>query len=463
MRKPFSSNQPHRGKGRITNPFTLLWQQLARARSFSTHNPVAANYAIDGLLVMGALGLSTSTGGIFALRLGAGDFHLTMLQFLPQMINLLFLIPVGLFADSLRNKGRLVSGAMIGSSFLFLMVAAVSFFAFQPLYPFLVFIALANSSIMVYNVGWLGFFPEVVKAERRNTVLTIRSRVSILASLLAPLISGSILASIPGDEGKIIAHQVFFVIVALLLISNALHLRKIKATDPAPPKKLQFEEIKKAGSRLVKNKPFMIFAGVSLFFHMTWHMDWTLYFIGQANYLHMNEFQLSLTAVCSTLGQFITLKFWSTRNQKHGVEKPLTFGILGLALCPAAMFAASWLPLSIGPVAFLVMHTFAMLFFATVGLNMFQCLLPVLDQEYRSFSVSVYSCLITLSNAIMPIVGVALYRALGGDVNGLRITFAIVFCLRIVAAGLWWIRVRKTGGREQKAESGGQRADMATE
>jgi len=430
-------------KQKMKNPFTALKLQVSRAKSFATHNPVAANYAIDGLLVMGALNLAGSTSNIFAQRLGAGDFHLTMLQFLPQTLNLLILIPIGLFADSMRNKGRMVSRAMVSSSLLFLTLAIATVLASQPLYLFLAFMALANASNMVYNIGWQGFFPEVVEAERRNKVLTIRSRVSIFASFLTPLISGSILASIPGEEGKIIAHQVFFVLVAVMLMANAFHLRKIKAIDPAPPKKLRLEEIKKAGSRLIKNKPFIFFAVVALFFHMTWHMDWTLYFIGQANYLEMNEFQLSLTAAGSTLGQFITLKFWSKRNQKHGVEKPVTFGILGLTLCPVAIFVATMFPLSVGPVVFLAIHAIAMLFFATIGLNFFQCLLPVLDEEYRSFSVSVYTCLITISNAIMPVVGVAIYRGLGGNINGLRAAFAIVFALRLVAAGLWWMRIKR--------------------
>jgi len=84
---------------------------------------------------------------------------------------------------------------------------------------------------------------------------------------------------------------------------------------------------------------------------------------------------------------------------------------------------------------------------------MFQCLLPVLDTEYRSFSVSVYTCLTTLSNAIMPVVGVAIYRSLGGDINGLRITFVIVFLLRIVAASLWWLRIQILRKKDVKSSA----------
>ena len=438
----FFSNRRLNGQPGTRNPFTLIARYFAQIKSFSTHNPVASHYAIDGLLVVGAINLAASNNNIFAQRLGAGDFHLSMLQFLPHTINLLILIPVGLFTDSLRNKGRMLTCGLLASSFFFLLVAGTGFVNTQPLYLFLIFLAMANASITLYNIGWMGFFPEVVDEGRRNIVMTLRTRMSVLASLIMPLASGGILAAIPSEEGKIIAHQVFYVIVSLLLISNVLQMRKVKATDPAPPKKIRLDELKKASSRLLRDKPFLLFAGTALFFHMTWHMDWTLYFIGQANYLLMNEFQLGLTTVSTTAAQLLTIKYWSRRNQRYGVERTLTFGILGLALPPVAIVTAMSLPISIGPTAFLIMNMISMLGFATINLNFFQCLMPVLDAEYRSFFISVYSCLITLSNAVMPLVGVAIYRGLGGNVTALKTTFAIAFALRIVAGGLWWLRIR---------------------
>ncbi|MCL2405869.1 MAG: hypothetical protein FWC92_10045 [Defluviitaleaceae bacterium] len=419
------------------------YQALAKIKSFTSNNPTAANYAIDGILALGAMNLAANNNNLFAQRLGAGDFHLTMLQFLPQMLNLFLLVPAGLFVDSLANKGRMLSAALIAAAVFFLAGAAAGFTAVQPLFFFLAFLALANASLMLYGLSWQGYFPEVVAEGRRNSVLTLRARMGILVSLVIPLISGGVLTSIPSESGKIIAHQFLYGVVAVMLLVNAAHLRKIKAEDPAQPKKIRFVEIKKAGSRLLANKQFKIFAVVALFFHMTWHIDWTLYFIGQANYLRMNEFQIGLAAVGTTAAQLVTLRFWSKRNQRLGPEKPMTFGILGLTLNPIAIIVATSLPIAAGPTVFLIMHTIAMLTFATVGLNIFQCLMPVLDKEYRGFSISVYTCLITLSNAIMPVAGVALYRALGGNINGLRWAFVFVFILRVAAAGLWWYRLKR--------------------
>jgi MFS family permease len=199
-------------------------------------------------------------------------------------------------------------------------------------------------------------------------------------------------------------------------------------------------EVKTSARRLFRNKPFLYFAGVTLFFYMTWQMDWTLYFIGQSQYLRLNEFQLGLVTVGGTAAQFLTIRFWSKKNERHGVVLPMTFGILGLALCPVSMISAVSMPVSVGPYAFLLFNTLSNLAQATVLMNVYLCMLEVTDDRHRSFTFSVFSCLTCLSNAVMPVAGVALYRGLGGDLDGLRHTFWIIFILRILAAGLWLLR-----------------------
>jgi hypothetical protein len=266
--------------------------------------------------------------------------------------------------------------------------------------------------------------------------------MTMIVSLVVPLAVGVILTSIPSHEGKIAAHQAFYVLAAVMLVYNAFHFKKINAVLPAIPKKVAFTEIKESARRLTKNKPFIYFTLTILFFHMTWQADWTLYFIGQANYLGMNELLLSLAPVGAVIAQLSTLKYWSRNNARHGVEMPMVFGILGLSLCPLAMIVGLSLPHPFGIIVFLIIHTIAHLSFATLTLNLFQCLLKVVDKQNRSFSISIYTILITLSNAVMPVAGVALYRALGGDRTAIVNTFIILFFLRIIAAGAWFLRVK---------------------
>ena len=436
------------------NPFFVLYAiiplmiklSIARARAFILAHPLATKYSIDGLLIMGAISLAVNNHSIFALRLGAGDYHLSLIQFLPQILNMLILIPAGLFADSLINKRRMLSGALFGAALFFILAGMSAFITVHTVYFFLGFIALANVSIAMYNLSWQAYFPEVVEESQRNAVLTFRARVTMIVSIVMPLISGGILAFVASESGKIIVHQIFYVLVGALLVANAIFLRRIKATAPAAPRRVTRAQFAAAVKSLGRNRPFVGFAAVALFFHITWHMDWTLYFIGQANYLEMNEFLLSLTGVGATLAQLLTIGFWSRQNAKHGVEKPVTYGIFGLAFCPVAMILALSVPAWMGAPVFLVANFLAHMAFATIAVSFFQCLLKVVDPKYRSLSISIYTCFIMLSNAIFPVAGVALYRTLGGNMHALRNTFIIVFFLRIAATLLWRLRIKMMQG-----------------
>jgi len=425
------------------NPFT-------RVKNFTDSNPVAARYAMDGLLMALAVNIASNNNNLFAFRLGAGDYQLSLVQFLPQIFTMFILIPGGLFAGSLGNKRRLIIGALITGAVGYLLCALSPFFRFTgslngaipgySIYFFLSFLALTGGSIAIFNISWQSFFPEVVDLQDRNRVLTMRSHMDVFISIPLPLLVGTILLRATVDAGKILVHQFFYLFAALFLVLAALNYRRINAVRPAAPKRVSFFEIKKAVKSLAHNRQYLLFIATALFFYMTWHSDWTLYFIGQVHYLKMNEFQIGLTTLGSTTAQFLTMRFWSRVNEKHGVALPVTFGILGLSLCPVVMIISTSLPVSIGWYVFLPLHAIVNLPLATTTLNMLQCLLQVADEEYRSFSISVYTCLVCLSNATMPVAGIALYRALGGDRNGLRLTFAVLFVLRIIAAGLWLLR-----------------------
>jgi len=419
--------------------FKIYWSRL---KDFSVENPVTFRYAVDGLLISSATTIASNTHNLFAVRLGANDFQLSLVFFLPQMFNLLVLIPGGLYTDSLHNKKRMILAALLAAALGYLFSSLSPFTGGYSIFFYLAFLSFASGAIALHNLAWQSFFPDVIDREVRNKVLTVRTYVFIFFSMLSPLIVGAVLASIKNTNWKIIAHQVFFIGSTLLFLVAANNFRKFQAVRKNDPKRITLPEIKRAAKSLSHNKTFLLFAAVALFFHMTWHFDWTLYFIGQIKYLKMNELQLGLVIVGATVMQLITLKFWSLKNEKYGVVLPFTFGIIGLSLCPVSMIIAVSLPGAIGPYAFLAFHTVSHIPYAAVTLNLFQCLLQVVDEEYRSFSMAVFACLTCLSNAIMPVAGVALYHALGDNLNGFRCTFAIIFVLRIIAAGLWLLRWR---------------------
>jgi len=415
-------------------------------KKLAKSNPVAIRYIMDGLLAVGAVNIASSNYSLFAVRLGADDLQLSLVQFLPHFFTLLVLIPGGLLMDRLHNKKRIVIVMMLIVIFGFFLLAISPFADVYSIQFFLGSLALTGSSVALYYIAWQSFFPSVVDANTRNQVLTLRTRVTLIISMITPLLVGVVLTSIGSISGKIIAHQAFFVSALLLFLLAMLNFRKFRikrqyTQQTAILKGIPLSEILNAGKSMLHNKQFKLFTAAALFFHITWHFDWTLYFIGQVNYLQMNEFQLGLTGLGAALIQLLTLKFWSRKNDKYGVVLPFTFGILGLSLCPVFMIFSVSIPLSIGPHLFIILHTLAHIPFCVVTLNLFQCILLVVDNEYRSFYMSVFASLLCLSNAVMPVIGVVLYQSLGGNLDGFRHTMFIIFTLRIIAALfwlLWW-------------------------
>ena len=415
---------------------------LTRYRQFRDTNPSAINYGIDGIMVAGAMAIAMSNNNRFASRLGATSAELSMLHFLPSLIGMILLIPAGLFTDSLKDKRRMISAMLLAAGSFYAIVSLSAFVS--NVWFFLIFVALAVISINgMYNLAWQGFFPESVPEDKRNDVLTFRARMTMFVSLIVPVTIGVVLTFVvPTEAGRIITHQIFYVLAAVMLFANYFHFKKIKAINPNPPKKIAVDEMLTSAKRILTNKHFLFFTLTVLFFHMTWQLDWTLYFVGQETYLEMNDLMLNLTPVVGVIGQLLTVKYWSRKNTKWGVDRPLTLGILGLSINPVAMIVGLSLPAPFGIYAFLFLHFVATLTFSIIILNVFQSLLKVADTENRSLSISIYTCLIMASNAVMPRAGVWIYETLGGHMYALRITFVIAFFLRILAAGLWWVRVK---------------------
>ena len=223
-------------------------------------------------------------------------------------------------------------------------------------------------------------------------------------------------------------------------------LKKIDYESDGIRKVVSLSEIKATISSLFRNKIFLSFFGASLFFHMTWQLDWTLYFLGQVRYLGMNEAWLSYVSIGSTLIQFLSVGLWRRVNEKMGVRFGIILGNAGLVCCALSMLIATSVPVSAGPMLFLVLNTLSNVTFATVPLNLLQCLLQGIPEKNKTLSISIYTVFIALSNAFMPMLGVRIYTALGADLRALQTTFWIIFCLRLVSTGIWilgWLMLRR--------------------
>lgn len=422
-------------KNRLRNDIPHMIHNITAPR-----NRLLQLFAIEGVLFTLVNNLIGNNNNLFATRLGASDFELSLVITLPQLAGMLALLPGGLLTDRMPNKRKMVIGALTAVTAFYALIGFVPALNTGRLGAFLVLLALSAGPMTVYNVSWQAYFSDVVSVEARNRILTARTGLAFLIGIAVPLCSGALLAAAATTGAKITIHQTFFWIACALLITQITVLKRINDIKEHQPSGIRIRDIKAAFLELAHNRGFLGFVGVAMFFYLTWQVDWTLYFVGQVSYLGMNEAWLSYLSIGTAIIQFVTIGFWSRINAKYGVRFGIIFGNLGLAFCPISMIVATSLPVTAGRPIFLIMNTLSNMTLATISLNILQCLLQVLPERNKTLNISIYTVLVSLSNAVMPLIGVAIYTFLGADKNALHTIFWIIFVFRIVSTGLWTLR-----------------------
>ena len=377
---------------------------------------------------------------MFATRLGASNFQLSLVASLPQVVGMLVLIPGAIFTDRMKNKSRMVIRSLILLGTLYMALGFVPMMGQYRLIIFLILISLSIGPMTLYNASWQAYFSDVIRTTNRNVAFTLRTRWTFIINIVAPLLTGLILASASTNSEKLKFHQTFFWTGCLLIIIQTFVLKKISGGDTLSISTIKFKDLRNAALELMENRKFLGFLGVVMFFYMCWQADWTLYYIRQITYLKLNEAWLSYVNVGGALVQFLTIGFWSRINEKHGVRFSIIIGSLGLSFFPLIIILCTTLPLNIAPLISIILGTLSNFAFATIMLNIIQCLLQVIPERNKTLSISIYTFIIALSNTVMPMVGVKVYSSLGGDLRAFHITFLILFVLRIIATGLWTLR-----------------------
>lgn len=406
-------------------------------------NRILVLFAIEGLLITLVNNLVGNYNNLFATRLGANDFELSLVTTLPQLVGMLVLIPGGILTDRMPNKRNMVILSLALISGAYFLIGFTPMLGHLRLILFLVLLSVSTAPMTVYNISWQAYFSDVVvKNEAINSILTVRNGINFLVGVIVPLVCGAILASAETVGKKLLWHQIYIWLAALSLILQIFVLKRIHSEQKDFATGIGFKEIKTALSELVANRRFLGFVGVALWFYMSWHIDWTLYFLGQVNYLGMNEAWLSYVNIGGAIVQFVTIGFWSRLNRKKGIRFSIIFGSLGMTSFPVIMIIATSLPGMYARPAFVVMNALSNIAFATVYLNIQQMLLEVLPEKNKTLNISLYTMLVMLSNAFMPMAGVALYSFMGADLKAFQTVYCIIFFMRMIAASLWFVRWR---------------------
>lgn len=371
---------------------------------------------------------------LFAKRMGADDIHIALINSLPPLVAIFVLIPCGIFIERINRKKQTTMFLIFLNSLFYAAIAFVPFIPNQlKVIIYVMLIGLMNMPGSLYQTTWQSFFADTFKGTQANRVFSLRSKYGAFFGLLTALLTGWLLTSIPKtDADRLVVYQFFYAacfLISLLQLIFLSKVRKYEAPETADTGKQLVSFKKQDFKEMFANKKFVIYCLCALFFQFTWQMGWPIFFIYNADYAKLNEFQFGLLSVTVGIMAFLSYSLWNRLLEKHGSRLMIIFGVLGLTISP---FLFTTL------ISFQVMIVINIMVGAAVAcftLTLFCGLLETLPESKKTVYISVFNTMLNISGFISPLIGIWMYGRVG-----IYKAMLIIGLLRLMALSVYVIR-----------------------
>lgn len=410
----------------------------------SPGNRLMLAFVIEGFLFQFVVSVKTFGNNLFATNLGATDTQIGLIQTVGCAVTVALLLPVGIISDRCKSSKTVPVFLLLAGGAVFMLQSMVPAMGSARLTIFLMIVGMSSGLFGAYNSQWQSMFGDLVDIRGRNRIYATRSRVMAVMGVIVPVFCGVAMSGQTGSDGKLKVLSTFMFISGAMMIIQALVVMRIPGGRRSQAQMEAVEHFSPANlletiAGAVKNRPFMAFVLASMLVYTSWQLDWSMWYIGQTQYAMMTEAQLSYyNAACAVI-QIFALGMWAKSNQKRNVHFTVCICVSGAALYPVYAVLMTFIPVNIRPWAFICMCVTACMFECGIVMCLVQMMLEVVPEKHRSLTISLYTILTTLSNAIMPLVGVRLYTALGAGLGAFRLFFAIEFCYRAFV-GAFFVR-----------------------
>lgn len=379
-------------------------------------------FGIEGVFLQFAVSINSLGNTLYATSMGATDSQIGMIQMIPNLIACAILFPLGIVSDRLKSSKTVPLIALIVMAIAYFCMGTVPVLGEMRMLGFFVCLAFTVGGLAVYNGMWQDFFGDVTAVEERNGVFAFRNRFMFLIGIIAPIICGILMGFFPSNEGTQMILRLFFYIAGVLMLLQAYVIAKIPGGERSPErlaalkaKRFSPKDVTTAISDAMHNKDFLLFFLPILFFYVGWHLDWSMWYIGMTQYVHMDASTISIYNGIFSVGQLITVGIVAKLVSKKGPDFAILTGMFGLILCPISMMACSFLPQPAGKWIFTALITICNAPQCAISLCVVQMLLKAAPERNRSLIISLYTMVITLSNSLTPFLGVQLYTAMGAN------------------------------------------------
>lgn len=358
--------------------------------------------------------------GIFAIKLGANDYEVSLLNSLPALMALIGILPAILLINNSKNIFKFSYIVEYITRSFYLLVALVPFISKYKPELVVLFIGLLNLPAIIAGMCWQSFMSDLIPFEYRGKVFADRNIWTGILGTAAVLVTGLLLDMIKFPYG----YQIMFFIAFIFGILDSYYFSKFHYINIKKEKAVSFIKSLKS---VVHTKNFLYFSISSFVFTFTWMMAWPIFTIYKVDNLHANNAWMSVFTIVGSLGSIITYKWWAKLADKK--SNGIALSISTLLIASITLLWARVTNLYVG--AFIDFYGgIATAGYVMLSLNWLLELLP--DHKEKMNYIGIYTIITQFAAFISPIFGIWLYGIMGYTqfmyfTTALRVIASIIF------------------------------------
>lgn len=406
-----------------------LWRQVFRRRE-TVEEQNNWNLYLDVIWFGVLSGITSTFVSVFAIRLGASNTLVGLLVSLPALINVFWLIPSARIIERQRRRLPIVVMAGFLQRLGYLLIALMPFVLRTHRPEALVaLVALITFPTAMVSVAFTSLVAEVVPADKRAQVISIRNVLVSTVSTVTVLISGRLLDLLlfPFNYQLLFGAGFAVSLVSLYYVSR-IRVADAVVVERQPRRKAPLvTRLRRSVQQLTNQRDFVRFSASAFVFHWGLYLPSALYAIYRVKNLGASDTWIGLLSMVHNAVTILTYFYWGRVASRKGNRFVLLISTLGVVFYPVLT------GLSMRVEFLLLPSIVAGIFGAGFNLSFFNNLLEVCPQGRLPSYVAINTTLINVAAFLAPLLGASL-----ANILDIRVVFFIAGAVRLLGAGFFY-------------------------
>ncbi len=282
---------------------------------------------IDGFFASIMTGFTLNYVTPFGLILGAKDFHIGLLNALPQLFGSVLQLNSTKIVEYFKSRLKVITMFVYLHGFTFVLIFSILLFPVNSrIYWFILLITLANTFTSIAAAPWWSLMSDTVESNKYGQYFAWRGKVLGFVSLIASFIAGYFLNII---RDKLLGFVILFSTAGIMRLISGYFISKM---DDLPliikPEKVfsYIEFIKR-----IKESNFTKYVFFVSLFNFAVFISSPFFNVYMLKELNFSYLQYTIITLSTALSSLLFLPFWGKTADKLGNVKVVK--LCGLLIC----------------------------------------------------------------------------------------------------------------------------------